>query len=250
MEQDFMNVQLSQYWSSTVHTNLPMTGVGIYMEMLNGDEKTFPCNLPPMHILPVRDAIAEFPEINFPAPVWVTGQDQCYGIGTEILCQNTLQDGEHQAGQPFPSPRFFDNADGTIADEFSGLTWLQDMNCIHTTGPYPIPTGAVTWQEALDFIAGVNDGTNSECGAGKTDWRLPNISELNSVLHYGIEGNMPNLPPNHPFFINFTYRFWTSTSDASDPTRAWVVYVPSARMVTLDKSDETSYVWLVRTTTE
>ncbi len=38
-------------------------------------------------------------------------------------------DGDIQAGVPFPTPRFRDNQDGTVTDNLTGLIWLREANC-------------------------------------------------------------------------------------------------------------------------
>ena len=127
-------------------------------------------------------------ETNGPAPVPKTGQTVSYATG---------DDGDLQMGVAWPNPRFTDNGDGTITDNLTGLIWLKDANCIATNYPGfdndgTAGDGMVTWQHALDFVAGINDGTYPLCGAGKTDWRLPNVRELHSLIHYGFYN--PALP--------------------------------------------------------
>lgn len=122
-----------------------------------------------------------------------SGQTKCYDAsGGEIACSNTGQDGDWQAGVLWPSPRFTDNGDGTVTDNLTGLVWLKDANCIATQYPGfdndgTPGNGRVTWQHALDFVAGINSGTFPNCGAGHTDWRLPNINELESLVHAGYD---------------------------------------------------------------
>jgi Protein of unknown function (DUF1566) len=50
--------------------------------------------------------------------------------------------------------------------------------------------GLVSWQHALDFVAGINAGTyncndTSNGGSQHTDWRLPNRNELASLVDLG-----------------------------------------------------------------
>ena len=61
---------------------------------------------------------------------------------------------------------FEDNGDGTVSDKATGLMWMQDDN-----------GEAIDWEEALNYAE------NFEY-AGYSDWRLPNIKELNSILDY------------------------------------------------------------------
>jgi len=148
-----------------------------------------------------------------------TGQTKCYdSYGTEIACVGTGQDGEIQAGDAGPVPRFTDNGDGTISDNLSGLMWLKDLNCLQSNYPgvdndLVAGDGAVTWQHSLDFVAGINTGAYSNCGAGYTDWRLPNINEFStlflykstatSLISFLIEAGFQNVS---------TIRHWSSTN--------------------------------------
>lgn len=61
---------------------------------------------------------------------------------------------------------FVDNSDGTITDNATGLMWMQDDN-----------GEGLTWEEALSYAE------NKEF-AGYSDWRLPTIKELQSIVDY------------------------------------------------------------------
>jgi len=169
-----------------------------------------------------------------PSAVPQTGQTLCYDeIGQEIDCTNTGQDGEYQSGVDLPEPRFAINGDGTVTDNMSGLMWQQDMNCIATHYPgydndVPAGDGRVTWQHALDFVTGINNGTYSECGAGYTDWRLPNIKELYSLVHYGFQGpalsntaGTGQWTDGDPFINDPAATFWSSTTVEVGFNAAW-----------------------------
>lgn len=97
---------------------------------------------------------------------------------------------------------FTDNGDGTVTDNTSGRMWQQSDD---NTGR--------NWQQAHAYC-------DSLTLAGHTDWRLPDIKELR-----GIVDNTVDYPA-----INGTYYpgtdsdpYWSSTSVASTPTRAWYV---------------------------
>ena len=173
-------------------------------------------------------ATFETATVVYPAPVPQTGQTTCYDqVGAQIDCTGTGQDGEYQKGIPWPEPRFTDNEDGTVVDNLTGLSWIKDANCIATSYPAfdnenTLGDGLVTWQHALDFVAGINDGTYPNCGAGKTDWRLANVRELLSLIDFG--KSYPALPSNYPFDnINADPRYWSSTSNVYGGADAWVV---------------------------
>jgi len=175
-----------------------------------------------------------------PAPVPKTGQTISYATG---------DDGDLEKGVAWPVPRFTNNGDGTVTDNLTGLMWLKDANCIATNYPGfdndgTAGDGRVTWQHALDFVAGINAGTYSTCGGGYSDWRLPNIKELQSLIDFG--QFHPALPSGHPFtnvqqFINY----WSSTTTASFTGSTWDLVMSTGAMSAIDKSDDV-YVWPIR----
>src|SRR5215467_2889767 len=100
---------------------------------------------------------------------------------------NTPQrdDGALQEGVELPIPRFTDRGNGTFKDNLTGLIWLKQANCAGR---------ARTWQQALDDVASLNStgrmngndcSDTSRKGTHQKDWRLPNIKELLSLVHYG-----------------------------------------------------------------
>ncbi|MCC6807621.1 MAG: DUF1566 domain-containing protein [Deltaproteobacteria bacterium] len=67
-----------------------------------------------------------------------------------------------------------------------------------------------TWSAALNFCETLTLAT-------KTDWRLPNVIELTSVLQNAAT-------PSYPAFNSTPDGwFWTSTTSAADPASAWMV---------------------------
>ena len=75
-----------------------------------------------------------------------TGQTICYDTaGTVITCAGTGQDGDKQAGVAWPSPRFIDNYDGTVADNMTGLVWLKTPTVSANW------TGRVLWQRPIHW---------------------------------------------------------------------------------------------------
>ena len=181
-----------------------------------------------------------------PAPVPRTGQITQYVPG---------DDGELQKGVPWPNPRFTDNGNETVTDNLTGLMWLKDADCIRTN--YPAfdndedsgiaEDGSVHWQHALDFVAGINDGTYSSCGGDLpyTDWRLPNIKELSSLIDYS--QNDPALPFLFTLLIENeqSYYYWSGTSYVLYPQYVWGVTYETGYMIYVNKLDNL-YVWPVR----
>jgi len=126
----------------------------------------------------------------YPGALLKTSQTACYDAsGTGISCASTGQDGELQMGS---TKSYTDNADGTILDNMTGLTWQKG-----TTTTY-------TWTNALAYC---NNNTPSLPGSG---WRLPNAFELFSLVDFTVSTNAK---------INLTYfpstpasGFWSATT--------------------------------------
>jgi hypothetical protein len=161
------------------------------------------------------------------APVAVTGQTGSLAPG---------DDGDIQAGVPFPSPRFTDNGDGTVTDNLTGLIWLKNANCFDEQ----------TWANAL---SAANNLASGSCGltdgsvAG--DWLLSNVRELQSLIHFGTVPQ-PALPVGHPFLGGPWTWYWSSTSGFGRPNLAWAVDLGFGRTDGFGKNDVFFLVWPVR----
>jgi len=168
-----------------------------------------------------------------------TGQTNvCYdNSGNVIDCAGTGQDGEYQKGFLWPEPRFTDHEDGTVTDNFTGLMWTKNAN---------LPGCSKNWQEALDYVAEMN--TDKYENFGYTDWRLPNVRELHSLIDFG--EYEPALTSGHPFIKVqpewITY-FWSSTTFGHESYRgsAWRVCLTFG-VVHIDPKTSNWYVWPVR----
>ena len=100
-----------------------------------------------------------------------TGQAVCYDPGGEpIPCAGSGQDAESCSGMPWPTPRF-KVLGNTVLDRLTDLTWARDANL----SEFPM-----TWQEAFDYVAGMNHSRVF----GHADWRLPNRRELRSLMSH------------------------------------------------------------------
>ena len=162
-----------------------------------------------------------------PSPVEKTLQTICYDEGgTQISCSGTGQDGEYQIGVILPEPRFIDHEDGTVTDNLTGLMWAKDAKQINET----------LWSEAVAYC------NNLEL-ANYSDWRLPNVKELLSLLDYGYDH--PSLPVGHPFIDVINGEYWSSTTYLSgDYARS--VHLGHGDSTSGEKIVEYYHVWPVR----
>jgi len=118
------------------------------------------------------------PAMQTGASIPATGQSLTFGPGS---------DGDVQAGAPL---RYVDNGDGTITDLNTGLMWEkkdQEPAGIHNwdnSYTWGMTTGAQTMNGTMmtNFLAALN---TAPCFAGHCDWRIPNVSELQSLADYG-----------------------------------------------------------------
>jgi hypothetical protein len=169
------------------------------------------------------------------APVPKTGQTESYATG---------DDGDLEKGVAWPSSRFTDNGDGTVTDNLTGLIWLKNANCF----------GIRTWAQALADANGLGAGyCGLVDGSSAGDWRLPNIRELQSLVHYGVlSPAVPNTAgtgkwmEGDPFTSVQSDGYWSSTSIADDPDYAWVVFLFGGGVYFGGPKTNTYYVWPVR----
>lgn len=162
-----------------------------------------------------------------------TGQDECWDAITKdpddphftVHCDLTGQDGGARAGLEPPHVRFTENGDGTVTDNFTGLIWLRNANCIGSTQP--------DWETALNLAAALPGTTFPLCGLGEGsvpgDWRVPNVNELMSLVDYGATTTTgTGLPDGHPF-IDFDGYYWTSTTFGLGPDRPVAQFIYPCR---------------------
>ena len=142
----------------------------------------------------------------------------------------TGDDGTYQKGYPATGAKFTDNGDGTITDNATGLMWAKDGNgagCNNGNG--------VAWPAALTWAGGLNF-------AGHSDWRLPNVKELMSIVDH--DESAPAVDTT--FFPNTQSNYyWSSTTFADYTGNAWFVYFYNGYVNNVNK-DITYYVRAVR----
>ncbi len=95
---------------------------------------------------------------------------------------------------------FTSNGDGTVTDNNTGLMWRQNSSTKYWVD-------ALSYCENLDF-------------AGHTDWRLPNIKELISI----VDLTLYNPVLDTAYFTSSTsYHYWSSTTYTTFAGSAFIV---------------------------
>ncbi len=155
-----------------------------------------------------------------------------------------------------PTSQFTFNADGTATDNKTGLMWQRcpvgttfnnngtptnytDDNCSGDNA-------GLTWKGALDYANTANNNALN----GYSDWRVPNLPELRSILELKNFGPAIN-PTVFPGYTDSS--FWTSTTshypnEVRSPVKyqSTGIYFHDGDDIWVDRNAEL-YVRLVRT---
>lgn len=194
----FNNVVQAWYWTSTTAAINPAYAWYVHLEgarMFYGRKDQYSL------VWPVRKGVA--------SRLFRTGQDHCFDQDGKVTsCANTGQDGAFRFGKDWPSPRFA--IQGELAhDHLTGLVW--PLRAAITGHP-------LTWKEALQIVDQLRDSRF----AARSDWRLPNINELESLVDCST--HTPALPRDHPF-DHVGEGYWSSTTSFFETDWAWVLYL-------------------------
>jgi hypothetical protein len=160
---------------------------------------------------PRADVASEVPSVSADAiepsaaedlsfPIVDTGQGKCYNDAMEISCPSAEgvffgQDAQYTGNEP----QYRDNGDGTVTDGVTGLMWQQD------------PGEKMTYSQAAA-------GASAFRLAGHSNWRLPSIKELYSLILFdGTDVSGCNGTCNFTPFLDTRYfRFSYGDADAGE----------------------------------
>jgi len=183
----------------------------------------------------------------FIADVWAvpvpdTGQVKCYNVaGAVITCPSPGQALYGQDGNYSINTPSYTKLDGScnvlpysatswvmVRDNVTGLIWenktddgtIHDKDNAYTwydpADPYPGTQGSGA--DTKDFL----DALNSAHFGGYSDWRLPTIKELMSIVNHGIPYPGPTIDTG--YFSNTAASWhWSSTTYAYGTGNAWYV---------------------------
>ncbi|MBW1744331.1 MAG: DUF1566 domain-containing protein, partial [Deltaproteobacteria bacterium] len=127
-------------------------------------------------------------------------------------------------GRPLEFGHFRDNGDGTVTDITTGLMWQQTE------------AKAMTWEKALVYCENLNL-------AGYSDWRLPNIRELSTLVDDS--RHEPSIDKTH-FPGCRPSQYWSSTTNVLYPTFGWYVGFEDGRVHGGGEKSRRNYVRAVR----
>jgi hypothetical protein len=197
-------------------------------------------------------------------------------VGTEVLTPRQIIGSvpwaliAQQANEIVPdpnAPRFEDCGDGTVADHQTGLQWEKKTgtpaahtDCEAVVCPDPhVVTNAYAWSDSgaepdggafTDFLTRLNaefDPANpTGCFADRCDWRLPKISELQTIM-VGVDaapgqaGTCSVYPCIDPGFAAIggptaASNYLSTTTDPGTPTTEWNAYFGNGPIFTVIKT--------------
>lgn len=123
--------------------------------------------------------------------------------------------------------RFTDNGDGTITDQLTQLIWQKTPSAT-----------AMTWEQALGYAENL-------VLANASDWRLPNIKELQSLN----DESLTNPSVSTAFFPTIGVKnYWSSTTlkpNSANPSSAWFLHTQFG-VTSYDVKANQNYVLAVR----
>jgi len=151
------------------------------------------------------------------------GADACFGSTNCVDAGDTdgdLRVGVGDGATCTPGSTYTDNGDGTIADDQLGLVWERKGDDDAIQDWY-------TWGAASSVHVAA---LNAAGLGGHSDWRLPTIAELQTLIRPGAptavapEFDAGCVPGCTPLTCSCTVgggAYWSSTTLADDPDLAW-----------------------------
>lgn len=149
------------------------------------------------------------------------------GLATSAIAQNShCQGGVGRNNPTTPSSAFVDQGDGTVTHSETGLQWSRcAIGQQFAGGDCDGRAQVFFWEEAADAVAQLNDRGGI---GGHTDWRLPTLSELLTIVEECREAPAinPEIFPKTPWtgFWTVTMEEGTAGGDGSESNpQAWFV---------------------------
>ena len=172
------------------------------------------------------------------------------------------------AGAVLPASAAFGSGASDWACTFDNTTGLMWELKSPTTSDLRYAGNSYTWYSTDSLTNGGNQGyadggfcvggipcdtesfvnaVNAAGLCGHSDWRMPTLPELTSVIDYSqpYGGSQPAIAPGYFPNTPFDDAYWTATTSAASPSNAYYVYFDGGYTVAYHKDDD-HYVRLVR----
>lgn len=172
-------------------------------------------------------------ELDF--PIVGTNQTSYFNNVGQIVTQSVGDDFYGQnANYPGYTPSYVDNGDGTVTDNVTGLMWQQTFD--HNGD------GNIDVDDKLSY-ADVLSSVNTAATGGYTDWRVPTIKEMYSLMMFSgsdvsmYQGTETSLLT--PFINNSVFGF--AYGDTNNQERLIDVQCATTAVYVSDEVDETVF---------
>jgi len=182
-------------------------------------------------------ALLILPFVAFATPIPDTGQTKCYDTSQEITCPSPGEPFYGQDAQYTTNSQSYTKLDengndlpdetswpwAMVRDNVTGLIW-EVKNSKDDTPDYNNPNDAdniYDWSDSIGVGTGTEDFINAlnvEQFGGYSDWSLPTIKELASIVNRN--SDYPFINTNY-FPNTVPYAYWSFTTNASIPSEAW-----------------------------
>jgi len=127
----------------------------------------------------------------------------------------------------FSQQRFIINNNGTITDTKTGLMWQRELYFQN-----------MNWYKATDYAKKLRL-------AGFSDWRLPTINELITLINAADRQNKADWLNIQGFKGLLPYWFWSSSEHGSNSNMAWYMHMDTGLVYYYDKNNVSNYYALV-----
>jgi len=120
-----------------------------------------------------------------------------------------------------PTADFVDHGNGTVTHTKTGLMWKQCPEGLSGAGCATGTAATYTWQGALQAAESLNAAGGF---AGFTDWRVPNIKELHSIVEHQCDLSSVNATI---FPATGIHNYWSASPSFSITSRAAAIIFDS-----------------------
>lgn len=146
-----------------------------------------------------------------------------------------------------PSGDFADAGAGMVTHTPTGLVWKRCAEGqIWASGTCTGSSAFYNWQGAFARADAVNAGVAGTQNMSYSDWRVPNLNELQSLVEQGCFwpainlSQFPNFPP-----LTEDY-FWSASPVAGSSDHAWLIDFTSGGLGNIKNRIEANHIFLVR----
>jgi len=172
-----------------------------------------------------------------------TGLVLCYLIGSSSSANASCRPDILRTA---PTERYIIHENGTVTDTKTKLMWQRcsvgqsGENCELNEAT------RLNWSQALQSA---DSSVDSGDFAGYSDWRLPNINELSSIVEYACHTPaintdvFPRTPPNNTDF------YWSSTPVKKKPAESHALYMKQG-FISRNSRESEIFVRLVRSVSD